>query len=107
MKNNDMRYLKREQIQKMIFIKQSEIQRFKDSTNAFVSFTFFTFYKGLFIFLSFAASGKALELYRSKLASLLGKCATETKEENMGNANPKEKFACRKAKNPETEDTPV
>ncbi|KAL9971189.1 hypothetical protein ACROYT_G023684 [Oculina patagonica] len=43
--------------------------------------------QGLFIFLSFAASGKALELYKSKLAGILRNRTTQSEEDNRGNHN--------------------
>ncbi|KAL9971187.1 hypothetical protein ACROYT_G023680 [Oculina patagonica] len=43
--------------------------------------------QGLFIFLSFAASGKALELYKSKLASILRNRTTQGEEDNTRNHN--------------------
>ncbi|KAL9971188.1 hypothetical protein ACROYT_G023681 [Oculina patagonica] len=41
--------------------------------------------QGLFIFLSFAASGKALELYKRKLADILRNRTTQSEEDNRGN----------------------
>lgn len=48
---------------------------------------YYSFSVGLFIFLSFAASGKALELYKSKLHGILRNCKTTNEGNNRRNYN--------------------
>lgn len=63
--------------------------------------------QGFFIFLSFATTGKALELYKSKFSKVLKKQASQVSEERMGNLNPREQCICRGAENQETNITQV
>lgn len=63
--------------------------------------------QGFFIFLSFATTGKALELYKSKFSKVLKKQASQASEERMGNLNPREQCICRGAENQETNITQV
>ena len=52
---------------------------------------------GLFIFLSFAASGKALKLYKSKLAAILSNRTTQSEADNRRNRTCSEQFICHTA----------
>ena len=67
----------------------------------------YAFLQGFFIFLSFATTGKALELYKSKFSKVLKKQASQASEERMGNLNPREQCICRGAENQETNITQV
>ena len=67
----------------------------------------YAFLQGFFIFLSFATTGKALELYKSKFFKILRKQAPQNNEERMGNLNPREQFIYRRAENQETNITQV
>lgn len=58
--------------------------RYTDISRILVYYSFST---GLFIFLSFAASGKALELYKSKLAGIQRSRATQNEVNAQRNYN--------------------
>ncbi|KAL9971181.1 hypothetical protein ACROYT_G023673 [Oculina patagonica] len=61
--------------------------------------------QGLFILLSFAASGKVLKLYRSKLASILRNHTTQSEADNRRNRNPSQQFICNTVEGRETHET--
>lgn len=52
------------------------------------------FFTGLFIFLSFAVSGRALELYRSKLNGMLRNLTAKTKENKRNDSDGTEQSTC-------------
>ena len=75
------------------------------SINAMLNKGSFLFSTGLFIFLCFAASGKALDLYRSKLPGIIRDCTRNEDSEGLSHNCDEQSVICRTNEGQDTQDT--
>ena len=76
------------------------------SINAMLNKGSFRFSPGLFIFLCFAASGKTLDLYRSKLtAGIIRDCTRNEDSEGLSHDCDEQSVICRTNEGQDTQDT--